>query len=246
MMSDQCVEVSPLHSDPDNTQVMCSPPQIQDSGRPASAAFSPQAGSQITLPESSVPQTAAPQPQAQYQVSHQLQASQALFAQNQVQLQSSVPQPPPQVQASVSQTKVQPSVSQVQVQLSVSQPQPSAHISPSPLRVSVPQQQPAPTAASATLSKGRDDSAVQQHTQNSEFSRRTTRTELLVCLTLNCFFFLSEPTAALAMESKTFTVDVHPPSPAAQEVQVHTPPAPMECTPIQTSQPTTNTKVRQK
>ncbi|XP_028252004.1 BRD4-interacting chromatin-remodeling complex-associated protein [Parambassis ranga] len=196
MMSDQCVEVSPLHSDPDNTQVMCSPPQIQDSGRPASAAFSLQAGSQITLPESSVPQTAAPQPQAQYQVSHQLQASQALFVQNQVQIQSSVPQPPPQVQ------------------LSVSQPQPLAHSRPSPLRVSVPQQQPAPTAASATLSKGGDDSAVQQHTQN-------------------------KPTAALAMESKAFTLDVHPPSPAAQGVQVHVPPAPMECTPIQTSQQTT-------
>lgn len=41
------------------------------------------------------------------------------------------------------------------------------------------------------------------------------------------------------MESKAFTLDVHPPSPAAQGVQVHGPTAPRECAPIQTG-----TKVR--
>ncbi|XP_049453099.1 BRD4-interacting chromatin-remodeling complex-associated protein [Epinephelus fuscoguttatus] len=208
VMSDQCVEASPLHSNPEDTPLICSSPPVQDSERPAPTSFSPQ----ITLPgpESSVPQITAPQPriepQVQYQVPHQLQVSQALFAQNQVQIQSSVSQPPVQLQVQV----------QVQ-QSSVSQPQssvnPSVHSSPPPLRVSVPQQQPDPTAASASLSKGGDDSAVQQHTQN-------------------------KPTAALVVESKPFTLDVHPPSPAAQGVQAHGPPAPRECAPIQTSQQT--------
>lgn len=183
-MSDQCVEVSPLHSDPEDTQLICSPPQIQDTGRPASAAFSPPSGPQIVLPgpENPLPQTASSQrliePLVQYQVSHQLQVSQALFAHNQGQIQSAVPKPLSQAQASVSRPQAQASISQpqVQAQLSVSQPQSSihtsAHSSLSPLRVSVsvPQQQPNPTAASAVLSKAGDDSAVQQHTQNSELS----------------------------------------------------------------------------
>lgn len=171
VMSDQCAEVSPLHSDPENTPLICSPSQIQDTGRPVARTFSPPTGPQIALPgpENSVPQTTASQPHSeplvQYEVPHQLQVSQALFAHNQLQIQSSVSKPLPQAQASVSQP-----------QLSVSQPQPSNHTSihssqsPLPVSVSVPQQQPNPTAASAVLSKAGDDSAVQQHTQNSELS----------------------------------------------------------------------------
>ncbi|XP_026163563.1 BRD4-interacting chromatin-remodeling complex-associated protein [Mastacembelus armatus] len=195
VMSDQCVEASPLHSDPEDTPLLCSSPQIQDT------TFSPPVAPQITLPvpESPVPQATAPQPhiepQVQYHVPNQLQVSQALFAQSQVQIQSSVSQPLPQAQPSVSQP--QPSVHA------------SVHSSPSPLRVSVsvPQQQPDATAASASLSKG-GDSAVQQHTQN-------------------------KPTAALAVESTVFTLDVHPPSPAAPSIQ-----APRECAPTQSSQQT--------
>lgn len=181
VMSDPRGEASPLPSDPDDTPLLCSSPPIQDTGRAASAAFSPPAGSHITLPgpESSVPQTTAPQPctgpQVQYQVPPvQLQVSQALFAQTQVQIQSSVPQPLPQVQASVSHPQVnlqaQPSVSQLPVSVHTSVRSP-LHVS-----VSVPQQQPDPTAASVSLSKGGEDSTVQQHTQNSEF-------HLLLCKT---------------------------------------------------------------
>ncbi|XP_074465970.1 BRD4-interacting chromatin-remodeling complex-associated protein [Sebastes fasciatus] len=202
VMSDQRVEASPLHSDPEDTLLICSPSPIQDTQRPS---FSPQIP--LPGPESSAPQPRI-EPQVQYQVPHQLQVSQALFAQNQ----SSVSQPPPP------QVQVQVSAPQLQVQSSVSQPQSSVvnvsvHSSPPPLRVSVPQQQPDPTAASASLSKGGDDSAVQQHTQN-------------------------KPTAALVVESKVFTLDVHPPSPAAPGVQVHGPPDPRECVPVQTSQQT--------
>lgn len=147
VVSDQCVEASPLHSDPEDAPLVCSSPE-----RPAPTSFSPQIA--LPGPESSVPQITAPQPriepQVQYQVPHQLQVSQALFTQNQL----SVSQPPPQLQ--------------VQVQSSVSPPLSSVHSSTPPLRVSVPQQQPDPSAASACLSKGGDDSAVQQHTQNSE------------------------------------------------------------------------------
>ncbi|XP_042356550.1 BRD4-interacting chromatin-remodeling complex-associated protein [Plectropomus leopardus] len=200
VMSDQCVEASPLHSEPEDTPLICSsPPPVQDSERPAPASFSPLPG-----PEGSAPQITAPQPriepQVQYQVPHQLQVSQVLFAQNQVQVQSSGSQPAPHLQ--------QPSASQAQSSVNA-----SLHSSPPPLRVSVPQQQPEPTAASASLSKGGDDSAVQQHTQN-------------------------KPTAALVVESKAFTLDVHPPSPAAQGVQTHGPPAPRECAPVQMSQQT--------
>ncbi|TKS87153.1 BRD4-interacting chromatin-remodeling complex-associated protein [Collichthys lucidus] len=206
VMSDQCVEASPLQSDPEDTTLICSSPPIQDAERPDPTSFSPLAGPQISLPgpESSVPQITAAQPriqpQVQYQLPHQLQVSQTLFAQ----IQPSVPQPLPQVQASAP---------QLQVQSSVSQPPSSVHRSPSPLRVSVsvPQQQPDPSAAG--LSKGGDDSAVQQHTQH-------------------------KPTAALVVEGKAFTLDVHPPSPAVQGVQVHGPPAPGESAPVQTSQQT--------
>ncbi|XP_076605529.1 BRD4-interacting chromatin-remodeling complex-associated protein isoform X1 [Chaetodon auriga] len=195
-MPDQRAEASPLHSEPEETPLICSSPPVQDAEGPAPTSFSPPAGPQI---ESSVAPVTAPQPrvepQVQYQVSHQLQVSQALFAQSQVQIQSSVPQP------------------QLQAQASAPQPQSSVHSSPSPVRVgvSVPQQQPDPTAAG--LSKGEDDSAAQQHTQN-------------------------KPTAALVVESKAFTLDVHPPSPVAQGVQAHGPPAPRESAPIQTSQQT--------
>ncbi|KAK2826677.1 hypothetical protein Q5P01_020891 [Channa striata] len=214
VVSDQCVEASPLPSDAEDAPLLCSSSPIQDTGRPATAAFSPAAGPQITLPgcEGSVLQSAAPQPhtepQVHYQVPHQLQVPQALFAQNQGQIQSSVSQPLPQMQASLSQ--VQPSASQPQ-----SSAHTSVHSSPSPrhVSVSVPQQQPDSTAASACLSKGGDDSAVQQHTQN-------------------------KPTAALAVESKAFTLDVHPPSPAAQTVQTHRPSAPRQGAPVQMSQQT--------
>lgn len=165
VMSDQCVEASPLQSDPEDTPLICSSPPIQDAERPAATSFSPLAGPQISLPgpESSVPQITAPQPriepQVQYQLPHQLQVSQTLFAQ----IQPSVPQPLPQVQASAPQLQVQSSVSQPPSSVNT-----SVHRSPSPLRVSisVPQQQPDPSAAG--LSKGGDASAVQQHTQHSE------------------------------------------------------------------------------
>lgn len=157
VMSDQCVEASPLHSDPEDAPLICPSPPSQDADRSAPASFSPPTGPRIALPESSVPQITAPDPQVHYQVPHQLQVSPALFAQNQIQ--SSVSQPLPQLQVQL----------HVQVQPSVPQPQSSVNTSvhSSPLRVSVPQQQPEPTAAG--LSKGGDDSAVQQHTQNSEF-----------------------------------------------------------------------------
>ena len=164
-MSEQCVEASPLQSDPEDTSLLCSSPPNQDTGRTAVSTFSPPAGPQITLPgpQSSVPQTTAPQPliepQVQYQAPHQLQVPQALFAQNQVQIQSPVSQPLPQVQV---QPQPQPSVSQPKVST-----QTSVHSSPSSLLVSVPvpQQQPDPMAAGP--SKGGHDSAVQQHTHNS-------------------------------------------------------------------------------
>ncbi|KAM9354084.1 BRD4-interacting chromatin-remodeling complex-associated protein [Pholidichthys leucotaenia] len=220
MMPDQCDEVSPLHSDPEVTSLICPSPQIQDIDKPALATFSPPAETQIALPECSVPHTTDPEsrvePMVQYQVPHQLKVSQGLFTHTQTQVQSTASQAPPQVQTSVSQPHVQ-----VQVQPPVSQSQStthtSVHSSSPPLHVSVPQQQPDPTAASALPSKGGDDSAVQQHTQN-------------------------KPTAALAVESKPFTLDVCPPSPAAKEVQIHGPPALMECGSMQTSQQT-NTKL---
>ncbi|XP_034381503.1 BRD4-interacting chromatin-remodeling complex-associated protein [Cyclopterus lumpus] len=191
-MSDQCVEASPLHSDPADAPLICSPSPIQDTERPAPPSFSTQIPApgpegSVTAPQSRI------EPQVQYQVPHQLQASQALFAQN-----------PVQIEPAVSQTRTQ-----VQVQPSVSQPQSSVSASvhsPPPLRVSVPHQQPDPTAASARLSEGGGESAVQQHTQ-------------------------IKPTAALVVESKAFTLDVHPPSPAAPGVQAHRPPpAPIQTT----------------
>ncbi|XP_067337052.1 BRD4-interacting chromatin-remodeling complex-associated protein isoform X2 [Channa argus] len=161
VMSDQGVEASPLPSDPEDTPLLCSTSPIQETGRPVTAAFSPAAGPQIAPPGSgSILQSVAPQPhiepQVHYQVPHPLQVSQALFAQNQGQIQASVSQPLPQMQASLSQPQ--------------SSAHTSVHSSPSPLHisVSVPQQQPDSTAASACLSKGGDDSAVQQHTQNTQ------------------------------------------------------------------------------
>uniref|UniRef100_UPI0037E72CE4 BRD4-interacting chromatin-remodeling complex-associated protein n=1 Tax=Semicossyphus pulcher TaxID=241346 RepID=UPI0037E72CE4 len=183
VLSDQCVEDSPLHSDPEDTPLICSPAPVQDDERPAPSTFSPPAA-----PESSAAQITAPppriEPQVQYQGPHQVQLSQALFAQDQDQVQSSVSQPPSSVQDS-----------------------------PPTLRVPVPQQQSDPTAAPASLCKGGDEPAVQQHTHN-------------------------KPTAALVVESKAFTLDVHPPSPAAPGLQVQGPPPPREGAPTQTSQQT--------
>ncbi|CAB1449633.1 unnamed protein product [Pleuronectes platessa] len=189
------VTSSPLSSDPEDPPLLCSsPPHLpQDTGTTAPAAFSPPAGAQTTPP---APERSAPQPliesQAQYQAPLQLQVSQALFDQNQVQLQSSVPQP-----RSSSQTPAHISSSS------------SSSSSPVLVSVPVPQQQPDPPAA--RLSKGGDDSAVQQQTQN-------------------------KPTAALVVESKVFPLDVRPRSPAAQDV--HGPPAPRDCGPVQMSQQT--------
>lgn len=144
VMSDQCVETSSLHSDPEDAPLICSSPPLQDTETPPPPSFSPPAGAQIALvgPEGSATQPPT-EPQVQYQVPHQLQVPQALFAQN------PVSQPLPKVQASAP------------------PPQSSVGSCPSPLNVSVPQQQPDPTAAGVSTG-GDDDSAVQQHTQNSE------------------------------------------------------------------------------
>ncbi|KAM3594169.1 uncharacterized protein V6R79_003539 [Siganus canaliculatus] len=192
--SDQCVEASPLPSDPEDASLICSSPPVLDPQRAATTCFSPPAANQIPLPgsENSNPQIPAPQPHVEPQV--QYQVPQALFSQNQEQIQASVPQIP----ASAPQLQVQPSVDA------------SVRSSPSPLRVnvSVPQQQP---EAAAALFTGGDDSAAQQLTQN-------------------------KPTAALVVESKAFTLDVHPPSPAAQGVQGQGSAAPRERGPLQASQ----------
>ncbi|XP_054913009.1 BRD4-interacting chromatin-remodeling complex-associated protein [Poeciliopsis prolifica] len=133
--------------------------------------------------------------------------------------QTSAPHPHPKapVQYQVPQSlflKTQASVQSVpqppgQVQPPVSQPRSSSCTpgprSPSPLRVSVPVPQQQTAAASALLSKEGDDSAVQQHTQN-------------------------KPTAAL--ESKSYTLNIHPPSPADR---VQGPPN--QCGPDQQSGP---------
>lgn len=68
----------------------------------------------------------------------------------------------------------------------------------------------------------------------------------MICNTIiiiTCVIIISEPTAALVVESKAFALDVQPPSPAAQGVQAHGPSAPGESAPNQTSQQT-GTKVR--
>ncbi|XP_071375783.1 BRD4-interacting chromatin-remodeling complex-associated protein [Centroberyx affinis] len=225
VMADQCVEASPLPSDPEDTPLLCSSPPIQVTGSVAPASFSPPSGPPLATPgpENLVPQATVSHPQvqsqvhhqvqsqAQSQIHHQVQVPQALFPQSQVHVQASVPH----VQASV--PHVQVSVPQPQSQ-SLVPVQTSVYSSPSPLpvSVSVPQQQPDLMALSASLSNGGEDPAVQQHTQN-------------------------KPTAALAVEGKAFTLDVHPPSPAPQGVQAHGPPAPRERVqrpPIQTSQQT--------
>ncbi|KAM6968447.1 LOW QUALITY PROTEIN: BRD4-interacting chromatin-remodeling complex-associated protein [Tautogolabrus adspersus] len=184
VLSDPCVEDSPLHSDQEDTQLIYSPlAPVPETETPVPTSFSPPAA-----PESSVPQTTASQPcnesQVQYQIPHQV--SQALLAQ-----------------------KTGP------IQQCLSQPQSSVQNSPPPLRVSVPQQPSDLTAAPASLSTGADEPAVQQHTHN-------------------------KPTAALVIESKAFTLNVHPSSPAAPGLQVQGPPAPAprEVAPTQKSQQT--------
>lgn len=147
VMADQCVEASPLPSDPEDAALLCSSPPIQDTGRTAPASFSPPNGPPFTMsaPDNTVPQATVPQshiePQVQAQVQNQFQVPQALF-----------PQPQAQVQSLIHR---------------------SVHSSPSPLHVSVsvPQQQPDPMVVSASLSSGGEDPAVQQHTQNSESNR---------------------------------------------------------------------------
>lgn len=135
-------EVSPHPSEPEDVTMICSPSLVQDAARPAPATFSPPVG----------PQTSASQ--AHMEAPVQYHVPQSLFAETQANVQS-VSQPPGQVQPPVSQP---PSSSCA----------PTCR-SPSPLHVSVPvpQQQTAP----APLSNEGDDSAVQQHTQNSEFNR---------------------------------------------------------------------------
>lgn len=241
--SDQCAEASPLHSEPEDSPLLCSSPRIEDMGLTVSAVFSPPDASESSVAQSNAPQPCV-EPQVLYQAPHQLQVSQALFAQNQVKIQLSFSKPLAQIHGSVP---------QIQVQSSVSQPQSSVHTSvqrssPSPLHVSVsvPQQQLDLKAASASLSKGGDDSAVQQHTLNSEFNSVRILSDhcfLSASSSSSASVLLSEPTAALAVESKAFTLDVHSPSPAAQTLQAHGSSAPREGVPIQISQQT-GTKVR--
>ncbi|XP_047200818.1 BRD4-interacting chromatin-remodeling complex-associated protein isoform X2 [Girardinichthys multiradiatus] len=178
VISGQCGEVSPHPSDLEDPLAICSPSLVHDTVKPAPTTYSPPPGPQTSASQSHM------EAQVQYQVPHQHQVPQNFFAET-----------------------------QVNVQPSVSQPQSSsctpAQSSPSPLHVnvSVPQQQTAPTTASAFLSKDGDEPAVQQHTQN-------------------------KPTAAL--ESKSFTLSVHPPSLADQGVQVHRPH--VQCGPFQISE----------
>ncbi|XP_068436309.1 BRD4-interacting chromatin-remodeling complex-associated protein isoform X2 [Clinocottus analis] len=194
---DRCVEASPLHSDPADAPPSRSPSPIRDTERPAAPCFSPQIPPPAPEGPVTAPQTRI-EPQTQYRAPHQLQASQALFAQTPEQAEPSVSQPPDRLQLSQPPDRLQ--LSQPPDRLQLSQPPPSGNASvhsiPPPLRVSVPQQQSDPTAASAHLSEGGDESAVQQHTQN-------------------------KPTAALVVESKAFTLDVRPSSPAASGVQAH-------------------------
>lgn len=155
-MSDQCVETSSLHSDPEDPPLLCSSPPLQDTETPPPASFTPPAGAQLALvgPEGSATQPPT-EPQVQYQAPHQLQVPQALFAQKPV----SQPLPKVQVSAAPPQSSV------------------SSCLSPLNISVSVPQQQPDPTAAGVSTG-GDDDSAVQQHTQNSESQ--------LLLVTLTC------------------------------------------------------------
>lgn len=159
MMSDQRVEASPLPSDSEDTALVGSSPPVQDT---APATLSPPAGPEITLsgPQSSVSESTAVQPEPEPEVPHQLQVPPALFADPHIH--SPVSQPLPPAQTSVSHTPVDAVVSQTQPSV-----HPSVHSSPSRLHisVSVPQQQPRPTAA--CLSEGGEDSAVLQQSQNS-------------------------------------------------------------------------------
>lgn len=156
VMTEQCVEDSPLPPDSEDPALLCPSPQIQDAGTSSSAAFSPPSGPEMTRPETPVSPPIATQshtdPQVQYQVPQQLQVSQALFAQNQALIPTSVSQPLPQIHMSASQPLSSVSSS-----------------SPLHVSVSVPKQQPDPTAVSASVSKGGDAAAVQQHT-HSEFN----------------------------------------------------------------------------
>ncbi|MEQ2177795.1 hypothetical protein GOODEAATRI_007352, partial [Goodea atripinnis] len=138
VISGQCGEVSPHPSDLEDPLAICSPSLVHDTVKPAPTTYSPPPGPQTSASQSHM------EAQVQYQVPHQHQVPQSFFAENQVNVQSSVSQP-----QSLSCTP--------------------AHSSPSPLHVnvSVPQQQTAPTTASAFLSKDGDGPAVQQHTQNN-------------------------------------------------------------------------------
>uniref|UniRef100_A0A1A7YJ47 GLTSCR protein conserved domain-containing protein n=2 Tax=Iconisemion striatum TaxID=60296 RepID=A0A1A7YJ47_9TELE len=147
MMSGQCGEVSPHHPEPENPPLICSPTQSQDTVR-QTAAFSPPTGSESLLTQTSAPQVCS-EPQVQHQDPHQLQVSQAILAETQVDVQSSVSQLQAQVQVSDSQIQFQSCTS---VQCSSS---------PQSASVTEPQQQTASTA----LSKGGDDAAVQPFTQ---------------------------------------------------------------------------------
>ncbi|MEQ2206443.1 hypothetical protein XENOCAPTIV_029358, partial [Xenoophorus captivus] len=216
VISGQCGEVSPHPSDLEDPLAICSPSLVHDTVKPAPTTYSPPPGPQTSASQSHM------EAQVQYQVPHQHQVPQSFFAETQVNVQSSVSQP----------------------QSSSCTP---AHSSPSPLHVnvSVPQQQTAPTTASAFLSKDGDEPALQQHTQNSEFNwtsfkKNKAYSELVsrcpptvapLCPSLS-LCRSSEPTAAL--ESKTFTLSVHPPSLADQGVQVHGPH--VQCGPFQMSE----------
>ncbi|XP_034015828.1 BRD4-interacting chromatin-remodeling complex-associated protein isoform X2 [Thalassophryne amazonica] len=183
VMADQCVEASPLPSDPEDTPLLSSSPSTQDTAGPLFT---------MSEPESSGPQPTVTishmEPQLQYQGPQQV--SQSMF----------------------DQTQVQPPVSLPLVHTLA-----SSSSSPLCVSVSVPQQQLDPVAPSASFSRDGEDPAV-QHTQN-------------------------KPTAALAVESKDFSLSVHPTSPAPQGVQAHEPSAPRESISILTKQQHTGTKL---
>ncbi|KAM3870939.1 BRD4-interacting chromatin-remodeling complex-associated protein [Diretmus argenteus] len=91
VMADQCVEASPLPSDPEDTSLLCSSLPSQDTGNTAPASLSPP----VAPPG---PDNAVPLPQVQPQVHHQVQVPQASFPQSQTQ---SLVQVQVQVQSSV-------------------------------------------------------------------------------------------------------------------------------------------------
>lgn len=70
VMADQCAEASPLHSDLEDTSLLCSSPPVEDTMSTPPASFSPPSGPPLALPgpdnavagiQASVPQATVPQ-----------------------------------------------------------------------------------------------------------------------------------------------------------------------------------------